>query len=129
MKAKLLNLGLILTSFIGYLEWGGNNRMFLIQGEIEVVSKLLNDPLSAFHPFTVLPMIGQVLLVTTLFQGSPSKLLTYLGMCGIGILLLFMLIIGLIGPNIKTALSVLPFVCISIMVVRHHQSIRSGQEN
>ena len=69
MKSKLLNIGLILTSFVGYLEWGGNNKMFLIQGEIELISKLLTDPGSALHPFTLLPLIGQVLLILTFATG------------------------------------------------------------
>ena len=126
MKSKILNIGLILTSFVGYLEWGGGNSMFLFQGEIEVVSKFLNDPASALHPFTLLPLVGQVLLLITLFQKSPSRLLTFLGLAGIGVLLVFMLIIGLLSLNFKVALSTLPFLVTSFMAVKHHRAIRSG---
>ena len=126
MKSKILNIGLILTSFVGYLEWGGNNKMFLVQGEIEVISKLLTDPGSALHPFTLLPLVGQVLLVITLFQKSPSRLLTYLGLAGISVLLLFMLVIGLLSLHIKTALSTLPFIVTGFMTVKHHRAISSS---
>ena len=126
MKSKLLNIALILTSFVGYLEWGGNNNMFLIQGEIDLIAKLFTDPGSALHPFTLLPLAGQMLLVITLFQKHPSRWLTYLGLSGIGVLLVFMFIIGLLGPNMKTTLSTLPFLVTAFMTVQHHRAIRSS---
>ena len=43
MKAKLLNIGLILTSLIGYLEWGTDQSMFLFQGEWDVLTKLFTE--------------------------------------------------------------------------------------
>jgi hypothetical protein len=46
MKQRILNLLLIVTSLFGYLEWGADNRMFLFQGELEVLTKLLR----AFRP-------------------------------------------------------------------------------
>ena len=79
MKSKILNLTLILTSLIGYLEWGQDMSMFLFQGELDVISKLFTDPLSVLHPFTLLPLLGQILLLITLFQKNPSKVLTYVG--------------------------------------------------
>ena len=44
MKHKILNLALILTSLIGYLEWGGGNSMYLFQGELDIVRRLFTDP-------------------------------------------------------------------------------------
>ncbi len=31
MKSKILNFFLIITSLLGYLEWGGNSHSFLFQ--------------------------------------------------------------------------------------------------
>lgn len=121
MKSKILNLSLILTSLIGYLEWGGNNKSFLFQTEIEIVSQLIKDPVSAIHPFTILPLIGQILLIFTLFQKNPGKLPTFLGMGGIGVLLLFMFLIGLISGNIKILGSTVPFLVTGILVIMHHR--------
>jgi len=121
MKSKILNLSLILTSLIGYLEWGGNNKMFLFQGEMEIVSKLFNNPTSAIHPFTLLPLIGQILLTFTLFQKNPSKILTFLGFGGIGILLLFMFVIGLMSANFKILISTVPFLVTGILVIRYYR--------
>jgi hypothetical protein len=117
MNQKALNLALIATSLVAYLEWGGNNSMFLFQGEWDILQKLFTDPLSVAHPFTVLPMLGQVLLLTTLFQKQPSKILTWIGILGMGILLLFIFIIGLMGLNMKITMSVVPFLIIAIISI------------
>ncbi len=126
LKSKLLNLGLILTSLMGYLEWGQNNSMFLFQGELEVIAKLFTDFGSAAHPFTLLPLLGQLLLAFTLLQKSPSRMLTFLGLAGIGLLLAFMFIIGAMGLNFKIALSVVPFLTLAFMTVKHHRAKKSA---
>jgi len=78
MKRKAYNLGLLLTSLIGYLEWGGNNNTFLFQAEGEILSKLFTDPGSVVHPFTLLPMTGQLILIVTLFLKEPTKIIVVL---------------------------------------------------
>lgn len=118
-KSKFLNLCLILFSLIGYLEWGTDQQMFLIQGEIEIVKKFLESPTSIIHPFILLPFFGQVILIYTLFQKTPSKTLTFLGMGGIGILLLLMFVIGLISFKFKILCSTLPFLITSIFTIIH----------
>jgi hypothetical protein len=113
MKNKVLNFLLIITSLIGYLEWGGNNGSFLFQIEGEIFPKLFTDPRSVLHPFILLPLAGQVLLMVTLFQKTPNKTLTYIGMGGLGILLLFMLVIGLMGFNYRIIASTIPFLVVA----------------
>lgn len=125
MKGKLLNISLILTSLLGYLEWGENNQAFLIETELEILSKLLTDPASALHPFVLFPLFGQALLVVTLFQKFPDRWLTYTGLVGVGILLLFMFLIGLMNLNYKIIFSTLPFLFLCVVTVRYHQTIRS----
>lgn len=73
MKRKFLNLLLIVTSPFGYLEWGSENSMFLFQGEWEVLVKLFQDPVAAAHPFTLMPLLGQILLLITLFQKGTEQ--------------------------------------------------------
>jgi hypothetical protein len=114
---KTLNFLLILTSLFGYLEWGQDNSAFLWQAELDVLSKLIAAPGDVVHPFTMLPLAGQLLLLITLFQRKPGKFLTYAGMAGIGVLLVFMFLIGLMSLNFKIALSVLPFLVVSVLVV------------
>jgi len=101
LRNKILTLLLILTSLLGYLEWGKGNESFLFQAEIEIFLKLFTDPESVAHPFTLLPLAGQLLLFITLFQKRSSKVLIYVGLLGIGILLTFMFVIGLLSVNYK----------------------------
>src|SRR5690606_7351199 len=106
---------------IGYLEWGKDSKMFLFQGEIEVVAKPFNDPASAIHPLTILPLLGQIILLFTLFQKQPSKIFTYIGLGCIGILLLFMFVIGIISMNFKILFSTLPFLFIGVWIIRDYR--------
>lgn len=115
---------LILTSFMGYLEWAKDNSSFLFEAEAEIFSKLFSDPVSVAHPFTLLPLVGQLILLLTLFQKEPTTWLTYVGMTGIGILLLFMFAIGLISLNYKIVLSTLPFLGFAFLAIRHHRKMR-----
>lgn len=119
MKSKVLNFLLVITSLIGYLEWSGDSHAFLFQTEIELIVKLFTNPISALHPFTILPLIGQVILIITLFQNKPSKILTYAGIGGLGILLLFMLVIGLMSLNYKIILSTIPFLVVAVITIRY----------
>lgn len=109
MRKKILNGLAILTSLFGYLEWGGGNSTFLFQAELEVLGKLFSDPVSAAHPFTVVPLVGQALLFVTLLQKEPSRWLTFIGLACLGLLLGFVFLIGLLSFNLKILLSTIPF--------------------
>ncbi|WP_223034791.1 hypothetical protein [Hanstruepera marina] len=124
MKLKIFIFCLILFSLFGYLQWGDNNHIFLFQAEIEIIQKLFQDPGSVIHPLTLLPLIGQVLLLILLFQKKPSKLLIFIGMGGIGLLFLLMLFVGLIGLNIKIILSTLPFLIICVLIIRYFRGLK-----
>lgn len=119
MKGKLLNLGVVVTSLFGYLEWGTNNRMFLFQGEAEIISKLFTAPHAVLHPFTLLPLLGQIMLIGTLFQKRPGRLPSLIGLGCIGMLLVFMFAVGLMSANFKILISTLPFLATGYAVIRH----------
>ena len=109
MKHKLLNFGLIITSLFGYLEWGQDNTAFLFQAEWDVMKKLFEDPVNIIHPFTLIPMFGQGVLISTLLQKKPSRILTYLGIACLGLLMLMVAFIGILETNFKMIGSALPF--------------------
>ena len=117
MKRKILNLLLIITSLFGYLEWGTENKMFLFQGEWEVLVKLFQDPVAAAHPFTLMPLFGQILLLITLFQKEPGKIITFVGLGCLSLLLLFMFLIGILSLNFKILLSTIPFIITGVLVM------------
>lgn len=121
VKGKILNLLLVLTSFVGYLEWGKENHLFLLQAEVEIVSKFISNPSSVIHPFILLPFLGQLLLIVTLFQVKPNKTLTYFGISGLGLLLGFMFIVGMLSLNYKIIFSTIPFLFLAIFTIKHHK--------
>ena len=121
MKSKLFSLLLLITSLIGYLEWSGNNHKFLYQAEIEVLQKLITNPISIFHPFTILPIFGQLCLIVTIFQSKPNKKLIYLSILTLGILLVFMFIVGIMALNYKIIISTIPFILVSFFTIRFHR--------
>ncbi len=123
LKSKILNLLLVVTSLLGYLEWGAGSRAFLFQAEADLVSNLMTDFAAAIHPFTILPLAGQMVLLATLFQKLPGKILTITGMSGLGVLLAFMFVIGLLSLNFKIALSTVPFLTVVLLTVKH---LRTG---
>lgn len=125
MKAKLFNALLIVSSLFGYLEWGTNNREFLFQGETEIILKLFSDPASVLHPFILLPVFGQILLLITVFQKQPNKLITFAGIAGIGILLVLMFVIGCLSLNFRILLSTLPFLVLAFSTIRYHRKLKS----
>ena len=124
MKAKLLNSGLIITSCIGYLEWGNDMSMFLIQGEIEVITKAFSNISALAHPFIILPLLGQLFLLITLFQKVPNKIVTYTGMFCIAVLLAFIFLIGAISFHYKIALSTVPFFFFVFLTIRHYKQLK-----
>lgn len=128
MKIKILNLILILTSLIGYLEWGQNNSMFLLEAEVEIFKKLFSEPASVIHPFTLLPLIGQLLLFITLLQKKPGTVLTYIGIGGLGLLLIFICMIGVLSLNAKQILSSLPFLITAIATIRAFRKLRKEKQ-
>lgn len=118
MHSKILNTLLVLSSLIGYLEWSGNNYLFIVEAEREIILKLFTDPNSIIHPLIILPIGGQILLLLTLFQKKPNKIMTYISIAMLGCLLYLMLFIGIFSFNYKIIISTLPFLFISIAIVR-----------
>ncbi len=110
-----------MSSLIGYLEWGTHNSSFLFQTEYEVIVSLLNNPKSAAHPFTLIPLLGQLLLLITLFQKQPSKILTFSGIICLGILLGFMFVISLFSLNYKIFISTLPFFITTLFIFKSYK--------
>jgi hypothetical protein len=108
-KEKFLNLLILISSLFVYLEWSGDNAKFLFQIELDLFQKLPTDPGSVIHPFILLPILGQSILLITLFQKEPSKKLTYIGIIGLAVLVIFIALIGIMSKNVQITISTLPF--------------------
>lgn len=129
MKSKLFSTLLLITSLIGYLEWSGNNKIFLYQAEIEVLQKLFTNPISILHPFIILPILGQLCLIVTIFQRMPDKKLIYFSIFALGILLVFMFIVGIMALNYKIIISTIPFILVAFFTIRENSKLKKGYSN
>lgn len=127
MKARVLNFLLLATSLFAYLEWGDKQHLFLFQAELMLFSKLMHDPLAVLHPMIVLPFIGQVLLLITLFQKKPNKLYTILSLIFLGMLIVFIFVVGLLSLNMKITIASFPFIVISILILKQIRTRRKAK--
>lgn len=117
MKSKVLNALLLFSSLMVYMAWG-DRHCFTIQAEAEVLNSLLHEPKSVLHPLTLLPMLGQLLLIITLFQKKPVKGLTYFSIFALGILILLVFLAGVLSLNLKQTASTIPFFILSVLIIR-----------
>lgn len=123
---KLLNLCLLLTFLIGYLEWGKNSHLFIFQAEAELFSKALDKPLEVLHPFILIPFSGQLVLLFTLFQKEPGKVLTFISLACLSLLMLLLFLIGLLEMNSKMIVFNLPFIITGIFIFRHYRKRKTA---
>lgn len=106
---RLLCILLLTFSFAGYLEWGGNHQEFIFQMEKEVLCNGIKKPNAILHPFVLLPLIGQILLVICIFITILPRPLLVIAASAIGLLFALILFSGLTSLNWKIVLSVAPF--------------------
>ena len=117
MTPRLINVGLLITSLICYLEWGGGNSGFLFQMELELFQQ---DDLShsLTHVMVLAPLAGQAVLLFTLFQKIPGRRLTAMGVGLLSVLVLMIFLIGILSLNYRIFLSTLPFVTSIVLFIR-----------
>jgi hypothetical protein len=48
--------------------------------------------------------------------------LTYISIAGLGLLLGFMFVVGLISMNFKIIISTIPFITLAILAIRHYKN-------
>ena len=112
---RLINLGLLLAFSICYMEWGGGNSAFVFQAEYELfrtADKLLS---SLTHPLILAGLIGQVLLLYSIFSKTPNRLLNTIGILILSPVVLLVLLAGALSLNWKVIAAALPFVILSVI--------------
>ena len=125
MKRRILLILLLLSTLLGFLEWGENQK-FIFQIEVDLIRKVFNDPLSLLHPLIILPFLGQILLIIQIMKKDWHKIFLYCSIAGIAIFFLTLLVIGFVSKNFKIVLSTLPFVLLTVMVIiNYRQGIKS----
>lgn len=119
---KLINLGLLLSPLVCYLEWGKNQSSFLFQAEYLLFFGSSNTANSFTHPLVLLPFCGQLLILYSLFQPHPNRRLTLIGLLMMAPLIFMILLAGLLSLNPKIILSTIPFVVVSVLFFRHSRT-------
>lgn len=118
---KLLNILLLLTFQMGYLQWGHSNSSFIFMSEAALFSKASTDPGSFLHPIVLILLCGQLILLYTIFQKQPGRVLSLTGLACLSVLMLFLLFIGIISFNIKIIGSTLPFIITGVLALKYHR--------
>jgi hypothetical protein len=117
MTPRLINVALLITSLMCYLEWGGGNSGFLFQLEFELFRKA--DLAHSFtHVMVLAPLAGQLILLVSVFQKTPGRRLTAIGIGLLSVLVLMIFLIGILGLNYKIFLSTLPFIGSATLYIR-----------
>jgi len=117
-KTRFIILAVLLSSLIGYLQWGQNQSSFLFEAEWLVLGQLFNHPKNVAHPLILLPLVGQICLIVAIFLKQTNKRLIYLGVFSIAPLMLIILIAGILSKNIAIILSTIPFIVSSTFLIR-----------
>lgn len=117
MTPRLINLALLVTSLICYLEWGGGNSGFLFQMEYELFNKS-DLAHSLTHVMVLAPLAGQLVLLFTVFQRIPGRRMTAIGVGLLSVLVLMILLIGILSLNYRIFLSTLPFMACVVLFIR-----------
>jgi hypothetical protein len=117
---RIINICLLLTFLLGYLEWGKNQSLFIFQAEAELFLKAKKDILSILHPVILLPFFGQLILFYTIFQKKINRNLSLLGFTCLSILMLLLLVAGLLTLNLKIIGSTIPFVITGFFALRYN---------
>lgn len=121
MKARILNIALLISSLFAYLEWGNDQHSFLFEAEQVVIQKMLGELSAGAHPLVLLPLLGHALLLMSLFQKKVSRRLSIWGIICLSILLVFIFLVGIISLNYKIIFSCLPFILLSWITWQYHQ--------
>lgn len=108
---RIINIGLLLSFSICYLEWPGHAE-FIFQLQYTVFTT--SDVVGVFtHPLIIAPLIGEILILISLLKPKADKRFTLIGMLLLGIIVLLFLLIGLMGLNWRMIISTLPYLLIS----------------
>jgi hypothetical protein len=127
MKLKLYLSALLISSFFVYLSWSKTSSAFLFQMEYEILAKLFTNPSSVLHPFTIIPLIGQILLLISLLQKQPNNLVMKLGIGSLLFLIGFIFIVGLLSLKLTIIISTVPFISLAVLsfleIKRNNKSV------
>lgn len=103
----------LISTFLVYFEWGGENQAFLWEMELDLFQKATEDIAALGHPLIILPLIAQILLIVIIALPNARRSLPIVAVSLFGILAFIVLLGGVGGSNYKIIGFSLPFVILS----------------
>lgn len=119
---KKIILGLFVSSFIGYLEWG-NQSQFIAEIELDLLLKITQTVEAFIHPFILLPLLGQIVLLISFLLPKPKIWLVIIASSGIALLFLMLFLIGILNSNLKMTCCSFPFLVFYSLLITRRKSL------
>ena len=105
---KIINIGLILSFQLCYLEWP-NNASFIFQAEYEIFTKTEQLIKNFMHPIILIGFASQAfILFAAIFKNFNSRL-NFIGVISLTPIVLIFLAVGFISFNFKIIISTIPY--------------------
>ena len=123
---RIIIVLLILSILFLYFEWGGNNKAFAFQMIGDIFS---SGKESLFHPLILLPLLGIIGLLYSLFKTNGSKKILWISILMPGVLVLLTLIVSLMSVNLKMAVAPVVFILLSVYLFIEQNRSRKDNKN
>lgn len=121
---NILVIGLLISSLFCYLEWADQST-FLWEVEWMLLTNKASNG-SFTHPFILIPILGQLLLVIALFKKQSPFRFVFIGMAFISLLVLMILLVGLLSLNVKIIVSALPYLIFSVACIIYYKKSKKA---
>lgn len=106
---KLVNLGLFLSFFLCYLEWGGGQSIFIAQAAYELVFVQGLSWNTVLHPVILSCILGLLALLYSVVVNKPNRWVNVLGVVLLSVVVFIFFLAGALSGNLRMIGSNLPF--------------------
>lgn len=110
---KLINLGLFLSFFLCYLEWGGGQSIFIAQTAYELIFVQGFSWNTAFHPVILSAIVGLLILFYAAIVRNPNRWVNILGVVLLSAVVFIFFLAGVLSGNLRMIGSNLPFLVLA----------------
>jgi len=124
-RTRVLRLALFLSVGLGYLEWGSNQHGMVFEMEYQLLHKALIEGAwrGILHPFTVVPFVGQLLILASSLWLKLPRLALRSGVVMAALIMGMVLLIGLLSRSFAILGSAIPFFVLAVVVWRRKESV------
>lgn len=110
---KLINLGLFLSFFLCYLEWGGGQSIFIAQAAYDLVFVQGLSWNTALHPVILSCILGMLALLYSVVVNKPNRWVNVLGVVLLSVVVFIFFLAGALSGNVRMIGSNLPFLVLA----------------